>query len=441
MRWLAPRDRRILALALPATVTLIADPLMGLVDTAVVGRLGAAELGALGLAVAVFSAVSWIFNFLVFGTTSTVARAVGAGDEHAAGRRIAHATQVAAVLGLIVGGALWVVTPWLVPALGAVDELVAPATEYLRIRAIGIPLVLLAFVGHGAFRGVSDTRTPLGVAVGANVVNAILTFVFVFPLGWGLAGAAWATVAAEAVAVLAFGGLLRRVRLPLGGHGRPGRRQLLALAVVSRDLFLRTGGLLLGLLAVSAAAARVGAVPAAAHQVLFQVFMLISFLMDGFAIAGQAIVGTALGAGEEREARATGRALLRWGIGGGAVMAVALLALSGVVPRVLTDEPAVLLAVGGVWWLVAVGQLIAGPVFALDGVLMGAEDFAYLRTWTVIAAVVGGVGAQLVATAGGGLLGLWIAVQAMMLVRLVSLVTRLRGGRWLRTGSALVSEA
>ncbi len=440
MAVLASRDRRILALAVPATVTLIADPVMGLVDTAVVGRLGAAQLGAMGLSLAVFSAVSWIFNFLVYGTTSTVARAVGAGDREAAGRRVVHATQVALVLGLVIGVALWLLTPTLVRALGAVDELVDPAVEYLRIRAVGAPLVLLAFVGHGAFRGVSNTRTPLLVAIGSNLVNAALTFVLVFPLGLGLAGAAWATVVAEAVAVLAFVLLFRRVGLPLIGHRWPDRTQLVALVVVSRDLFLRTGGLLLGLLAVSSAAARIGAVPAAAHQVLFQTFMLISFLMDGFAVAGQAMVGTALGAGDEDEARATGRALLRWGIGGGATMALLLLVATPIGPRILTDEPTVLVAATAVWWLVAVGQVVSGPVFALDGVFMGAEDFAYLRTWTVIAAVVGGTTAQLVATFGGGLLGLWLAVQAMMLVRLLSLLLRLRGSGWTRTGADLVSE-
>ena len=438
---LGSRDRRILALAIPATVTLIADPLMGLVDTAVVGRLGAAQLGALGLSVAVLSTVAWIFNFLVYGTTSTVARAVGAGDRAAAGRRVVHATQVALALGLTVGAMLYLAAPALVRALGAVDVLIDPAVTYLRIRAVGVPLVLLAYVGHGAFRGVSDTRTPLGVAVGANVANAVLTYVLVFPFGFGLAGAAWATVAAEAVAVAAFAVLFRRVGLPLAGHGRPSRAQLVAMVVVSRDLFLRTGGLLLGLLAITAAAARVGAVPAAAHQVLFQTFLLISFLMDGFAIAGQAMVGTALGAGDEDEARATGRSLLRWGVGGGAVMAVLLLAATPIGPRVLTDDPAVLVAASGVWWLMAGGQLINGPVFALDGVLMGAEDFAYLRTWTVVAAVVGGAGGQLIVTAGGGLLGLWVAVQAMMLVRLASLVLRLRGEGWTRTGAALVSES
>jgi putative MATE family efflux protein len=432
--------RRILTLAIPAVVTLAADPLLGLVDTAVVGRLGAPELGGLGLAVAVLTAVSWIFNFLVFGTTSTVARAVGAGDREAAGRRVSHAAQVALALGVAVGALLLVAAPQLLAALGAVDELLEPAVTYLRVRALGVPLLLLGYVGHGAFRGVSDTRTPLGIVVVANVVNAGLTFLLVFGLGLGIAGAAWATVAAEAITVAAFAVLLGRTRLPLVGQGRPGRRQLLALVVVSRDLFLRTGGLLLGLLAITSAAARTGAVTAAGHQVLYQTFLLVSFLMDGFAIAGQALVGTALGAGREHEARQVARHLFRWGVGGGAVIGTLLLAGSGVLPRVLTDDPAVLTVVATTWWFAALGHLLNGPVFALDGVLMGAEDFAYLRTWTVFAAVVGGVGGQLAATFGGGLFGLWVAVQVMMLVRLLSLVLRVRGAAWSRTGAGLVTD-
>jgi putative MATE family efflux protein len=434
------RHRRILALAVPAVGTLVADPLLGLVDTAVVGRIGSAELGGLGLAVGVLTALSWVFNFLVFGTTSTVARAVGAGDRVAAGRRVSHAGQVAIVLGVVVGLVLLLGAPLLVRAFGAVDELVDPAVTYLRVRAVGVPFLLLGFVGHGAFRGVSDTRTPLLVALVANVVNAALTFVLAFPLGLGLTGAAIATVVAEVIAVLAFVVLLGRVDLPLAHHGRPGRVELTALVVVSRDLFLRTGGLLLGLLAITAAAARTGTTTAAGHQVLYQTFLLVSFLMDGFAIAGQALVGTALGAGRLEEARAYGRDLVRWGVGGGAVVAAVLLVGRDVLPRILTDDPAVLAALGGAWVLAAVGHVVNGPVFALDGVLMGAEDFAYLRTWTVVAAVVGGLAGQLVPTLGGGLVGLWVAVQLLMTVRLVSLVVRVRGDRWGRAGAALVTE-
>jgi len=133
--------------------------------------------------------------------------------------------------------------------------------------------------------------------------------------------------------------------------------------------------------------------------------------MDGLAIAGQAMVGTALGSGDEDEARATGRVVLAWGAVGGAVLAVLLAISAGVLPRVLTDDAAVLAAVGTTWWLLAVSQVVNGPVYALDGVLMGAEDFAFLRTSTVAAGIVGGVAGQVVASSGGGLFGLWVAVQ------------------------------
>ena len=434
---MSPRSRRLLALALPATVTLIADPVMGLVDTAVVGRLGASDLGALGLAVSVLAAGSWVFNFLVFGTTSAVARAIGGGRPEEAGRRVAHAAQVAIGLGTAVALVLLVVAPLLLRGLGAVEALQEPATTYLRIRAVGIPFLLLGFVGHGAFRGVSDTRTPLAIAVGANVVNAVLTFWLVLGLGWGIAGAAWATVAAEVLTVAAFAVLLGRTRLPLVGHGRPTLEELKVLFAVSRDLVLRTGGLVLGLLAVAAAAARVDAETAAAYQVLYQTMILLSFLMDGLAIAGQAMVGTALGAGDRDEARPTGRTVLAWGVGAGIGLTLLLFAGSTAWPRLLTDDAVVLSTVAGAWWLLALGQVVNGPVYALDGVLMGAEDFAYLRTSTVIAGVVGGVSAQLVASAGGGLLGLWAAVQLLMVVRLVTLVWRVRGSGWLSAGEEL----
>jgi len=212
------------------------------------------------------------------------------------------------------------------------------------------------------------------------------------------------------------------------------------LFAVSRDLVLRTGGLVLGLLAVAAAAARIDAETAAAYQVLHQIMLLLSFLMDGIAIAGQAMVGTALGRGDEEEARATGRTVWWWGVGGGTALALLLGLGADALPRLLTDDPEVLAAVATGWWLLALGQVINGPVYALDGVLMGAEDFAYLRTWTVLAGLVGGVGGQLVASLGGGVLGLWAAVQLLMLVRLVSLGVRVRGRRWLRAGANLSVE-
>jgi len=204
-----------------------------------------------------------------------------------------------------------------------------------------------------------------------------------------------------------------------------------AMLRIGRDLFLRTGGLTLGLLAVSAAAARLGVVTAAAHQVMFQVLLLTAFMLDGLAVAGQATVGTALGRGDRAEAAALGRTTALLGAIGGALTTVALLGAARLMPRLLTDDAAVLDAIAEAWWLLAVGHLITGVVFALDGVLMGAEDYRYLRDTTIAAALVGGLLAQGVASAGGTLVALWWCIQALMLVRFLALVMRLRGSRWL----------
>jgi putative MATE family efflux protein len=430
------RHRRILWLAVPAIGTLIADPVLGAVDTAVAGRLGSVELGALGLAVGLLAAVTWIFNFLVFGTTTTVAHAVGRGDTRAAGRRVAHAAVAAGVLGVTGGVLLFVFAPLLLRAFGAVDALVDPAVTYLRVRALGVPFLLLGYVGHGAFRGVGDTRTPLWVVVIANVLNGGLDLLLVFGLGFGLGGIAAATVAAEVTAVAVFAVLIRRAGLPLAGHGLPSRAQVRDLVVVSRDLFLRTGGLLAGFLAITAAAARTDTTTAAAHQVVWQVFLLVSFLMDGFAIAAQSMVGAALGRGDVGEARGTARDLVLWGVGGGAAIGVALLLLRVPIAGLFTSDPAVLGVVATAWWLATLGHALNGLVFVLDGVVMGAADFRYLRTWTVAAAVLAGTLAQVGVAFGAGLLWLWACAELLMLVRGASLALRIRGTRWLASDLA-----
>lgn len=434
---MSSRHRRILALAVPATGALLADPLLGLVDTAVAGRLGAVPLAALGVGVAVLATVSWVFNFLVYGTTAAVARAVGAGDQGTAGRRVAHAGWAALGLGVVVGAVIWLAAEPVLLAMGAVPEIISPAVTYIRIRAVGVAALLLTYVGHGAFRGVSDTRTPLVVAVAGNVLNGALDVALVFGLGLGLAGIAWATVAAEVAMALAFVVLVRRVGLPLRGHRAPGAAEVRELVAVSRDLFVRTGALVGALLVVTAAAARTGAVTTAAHQILWQVWVTVSLLLDGLAIAGQAMVGTALGRGDVADARATARTLGLWGLVGGAAAAALLLVVSGPAPRLLTDEPGVLAAVAAVWWLAMGGHVMNGLVFVLDGVLMGAGDFAYLRTWTLLASVIAAVGAQVAVTLGGGLIWLWVAIQLMMAVRLASLVIRLSGTGWTAVGTAL----
>lgn len=424
-------DRRILALAVPAVGALLADPLLGVVDTAVAGRVSVTALGALGLGTALLGAGTWIFNFLVYGTTSAVARAAGAGRDDLAGRRVVHATAVAVALGVVVAVVVGTLAEPIVRLSGAVEDLVAPTAEYLRVRAVGLPFVLVAMVGHGAFRGVEDTRTPLVVVVVANVLNATLDIVLVVLGDAGLTGIAWATVAAEVTAVVMLGSLIRRTGLELRGHGLPSRTEALDLLRVSRDVVLRTGGLVGGLLLVAAAAARVDAATAAAHQVLYQVFIFSAFLQDSLAVAGQALVGNALGRDDDAHALRLTRRLLGWGVGLAMATAGLLLVLGGSLPRVLSDDATVLAVVGSAWAIGALVQLPGGIAFVLDGVLMGAEDWAYLRTWTLVAAVGAGVAAQAVPGLGGGLPALWWCVVGMMVVRAASLLWRVRGDAWL----------
>ncbi len=433
--WVRTASRDVIALALPATAALAADPLLGLVDTAIVGRLGTAELAALGIDTAVFSTLFVALNFLTYGTTAEVARLVGGGRRAEAARHAVQALWLAVAGGVVITLVLLLATGPVVRLMGAAGGVVDPAVAYLRVRALAAVPVLVVQVGHGAFRGIKDTRTPLVVTVVANVVNALLSWWLVHPMGFGVAGAAWGTVAAQAGAAAAF--------LALGrGRLRPDRltvdpRAMRAITTISRDLFLRTLALVGGLAVVTAVAARVSATTVAAHQIVREVWMLATLALDGFAIAGQALVGQALGAGDVDRARAEARALLGWGAGAGLVAAVALAGAAGPLPAVFTADEAVRSAARDVWWLVVLLQPVGGVVFVLDGVFMGAGDFGYLLRTTAASVVLGLLPvALLVAPAGWGLAGLWWAMLAMVVLRGAALVWRLRSPDWAATALA-----
>jgi len=302
----------------------------------------------------------------------------------------------------------------------------------MRVRAIGVPFMLAAFVGHGAFRGAGDTRRPLVVVVVANLVNLGLNLLLVFVLGWGLVGIAAATVAAEVItAVWMWLMAVRRLGFDLSGHGFPDRRQVGALAVVSRDLFLRTAGLVGAIAVISAAAARVGTDTAAAHQVIWQVYLLLSFLLDGLAVAAQTIMGRAAGAGDRSLLRATVTDSTRWALGVGIVLGGVLLAGRDVFVAAFTQDPAVVALVATAWWLPAIAMPLHALVFVLDGLLMGAEDYRFIRTWTITGSVLGAVMAQVGVSLGAGLLWLWVSYEVVMLLRGVPMLLRSRTDGWL----------
>jgi len=298
-------DRAIFRLALPALAGLAADPLVSLVDTAFVGQLGRVPLAALGVNASLFSMAFVIFNFLAYGTTPRVGRHVGTGDRAAAGRVVVRAVVLALITGL---GALLILQAAAVPLLrlmGATGELLDPALNYLRIRAFAGPAVLLITAGHGAFRGYQDTRTPMYVTIGLNLVNLVLDPVLIFGLGWGLTGAAVATVVAQWIGALVFIGLLfRTYREPFQiTWFWPAPRTLLPLLRVGRDLIMRTAALVGTMTLATAVAARVGVTAVAAHQVAAQLWLFMALVVDALAVAAQALVAKHLGAEAPERAR------------------------------------------------------------------------------------------------------------------------------------------
>jgi putative MATE family efflux protein len=428
---LLSRDREIVGLALPAMAALAADPLLSLVDTALVGRLGAVPLAALGVSVAVFTLAFFGFNFLTYGTTAEVARLRGAGRPDAASTYALQALWLAVALGVVTTVVLEATAPLLLAVMGAAGDVADAGLVYLRIRALASVPVLVVLVGHGAFRGCKDMRTPLWIAAVVNGINAVLSWVLIYPAELGIAGAAWGTLFAQTVGAVAFLILGRRRFAPASFRVEPAAMR--RIAGISRDLFLRTAALLTGLLISTAVATRMGTVTVAAHQVARELWTMLALVQDGFAIAGQAMIGTALGAGRADEARDMAWRLLRWGTGFGFVVGIGYLALAGPLPRVFTTDAAVLAALGAVWAVVAALQPLGGVVFVLDGILMGAGDFRFLL-WSTALASLGGLGVVcLVALRlGWGLPGVWAGMSLMMVIRAVLTVWRLRSGAWRR---------
>lgn len=433
-RW----DRRILALAAPALAALVADPLLSLVDTAFVGRLGRVELAALGVDAALFGMAFAICNSLAFVTTPMVAQSLGRGDRAAAGRVANRAVFTAAVLGVLGVVLFWTASGPLIDLMQASAEVRAPAVEYLRIRSLAFPAALFNLVSHGIYRGYQDTRTPMWVSVGVNLFNAALDPVLIFGLGWGLAGAGWATVWAQWLGTGCFFLLVCRRGREEGWSLRPaGWSGFLRFWGTGGVLALRSVFLVGTLTMTVAAAARVGTVEVAAHQIMIQVWALCSFTLDSVAIAGQALVASRAGGSDLDGAhQVTGR-LLWWGLLMGGLIAVALLIAGPWLGDWFTDDPAVAETVTGVVAHAALMQPLAALVFVADGVLMAVLAVRLLAASTAVGLVAAGSVLWISAAMAGGLAGVWWAIITMIVARLcVFLWGGRRGlGQWIATGA------
>ena len=429
-------DREIVALAVPAFGALVAEPLFVMADSAIVGHLGTAQLAGLGVASALLTTAVSVFVFLAYATTAAVARRVGAGDLQAAIRQGMDGIWLALLLGAAVIAAVLPTAPSLVELFGASDTAAPYATTYLRISALGIPAMLVVLASTGVLRGLQDTRTPLYVAVAGFVANGVLNAGLVYGAGLGIAGSAWGTVIAQCGMAAVYLVVVVRGARRHGASLRPDASGIRASAQAGVPLLVRTLSLRAILLIATAVAARLGDSDIAAHQIILSLWSLLAFALDAIAIAGQAIIGRYLGAGDGQGARDACRRMVEWGIAVGLVLGILVIATRPVFLPLFTSDPVVKDVALPALLIVALSQPISGVVFVLDGVLMGAGDGPYLAGAMVLTLAVFTPVALLVPVLGGGLTALWGAMTLMMTVRLLTLWLRARSGRWIVTGSS-----
>jgi len=424
--------RRIVTLAGSAFVVLAAEPLFLLVDTAVVGHLGRVPLAALGAAGIVMTLLAIVGTSLEYGTTGRAARYFGAGRREAAVNEGVQASWLALLIGLVaivVGEA--VAGPVVRVVTGGAGPVADDAERWLRIAILGLPGVLLVLAGNGWLRGVQDTRTPVRIVVLANAVSAVASPVLVYPVSMGLAGSAVANVCAQVLAAALCVRALRAERVPSRPQWHVMRSQL----VVSRDLVARSLAFQAAYLTAAGVAGRMGAAQLAAHQVGLQLWEFIALLLDSFAIAAQSLVGAALGGGDVETAKSTAWRVSRYGVVAGVIFAGVAGAGWQLLPKVFSSDAAVQGQAHVLWpWLIAMMPL-GGVLFALDGVLLGAGDNAFIRNVTMVAALGAFVPIALLALRlDWGLGGVWAGIASFITVRLIGMAWRTRSGRWLVVG-------
>ncbi len=412
--------RTFVRLSLPVLVSLIAEPLTGLVDTAFVARLGSPALAGLGVATSLLTGVFWVFNFLAIGTQTEVARATGESDCDAIAGAAGTALSLAVVLGALLALALLPIADELCSLFGASGAAREASVTYLRIRLLGGPAILAGHAVLGAFRGLQDMRTPLYIAAGANLLNIALDAMVIHGAGpipaFGIAGAAWASVLSQVVATAAGLALF---------HGRHGivppisPDQPLRLFAIGRDLFVRTGMLLLFLMHTTRVANLISVQDGATHQAIRQMWIFTAFLLDAYASTAQSLVGYFAGRGDRTTALRVAFLACAWAVATGAATTLAMLASTTVVAQALLGA-APSEAFRAAWWLAACAQPINAVSFATDGIHWGSGDYRFLRNAMLLASGLGMSALFLLEnSAGSDLRDVWIVVVVWIGVRAV----------------------
>ena len=417
-------DRRIAALALPALGSIAAEPAYSLADTAIVGHLGRTPLDALAIASTALNMTAWLAIFLTTATTSAVAGLAAARATQKAGRTAGAAYLAAAAGGTLVALVLLLAAPWIADLLGAHQLVLSGSVDYLRASAAGLPFLYVSYAGNGHLIGLADTRTPLRIAVTANVLNVALELLLVYGLHWGLLGSAWGTVAAQAAAAAMYAAASWR-RAPVR-PGRPGRAEVTALLRDGHRLSVRTIALGVVPLTTTAIAARLGPTALGGQQIAMRVWFLFALSLDALAVPAQVYVSSCLGAGDQDGAYRVGRRSLRLGLVAGTGLGVVTAVLAFGVPVLFTSDASVRHAALVALLVAAATQPLAALAFVFDGLILGLSDYVAMRRAMILAvAAYVPVAALVLRFHALGLPGIWIALGLWLAAR-----AALLGRRW-----------
>ena len=433
-RW-TREDREILRLAVPALAALVAEPLYILADTAVVGRLGTPQLGGLALASSLLLIGYSVFIFLAYGTTATVARLLGAKELRRAAHHAVQSIWLATLIGVVLAGLGWAFKGDLISLMGGEDDVAGHAEVYFRISLLGVPAMLITLAGVGYLRGLQDTKRPLYVALGTAVINLVIELVLIFGFDQGIGASALSTVIAQWIGAGVFVAWIRNAVKVHAVDLRPDLRVITQVASDGVDLFIRTAALRGSLTVTLAVAARIGISDLAAHQIAFEIWNLLALTLDSVAIAAQAMIGMTLGSGDADRARALGRRMIQWGFWCGVGLGAIVGGLSPFLGHIFSQDAAVVSLTAFLLIHVAVQQPVAGVVFALDGILIGAGNLRFLAVTMWIAAVVLVGGGLLVLATGSGIGWLWFCLAAWLTSRAIMLLARFRTSKWQITGA------
>ena len=433
-------DHEIARLALPSLGSLLAQPLLVATDSVMVGNLGTEPLAGLSLSSTILSTVVGLCIFLAYATTAATARYVGAGKMRRAMRQGMDGIWLGLGLGLLLAATLFAFAPQVLRAFGASPAIVSAGTTYLRLAALGLPGMLLNLAATGTVRGLGDTKIPFKVAIFGSLINIPLNYVFIYPIGWGLAGAAIGTATAQTIMGLWLGGVVvKRAREHSVSLVPRGAGVLRALKD-SVPLIVRTVVLRVSILLEIAAATRLGTEALAANQITMTVWNFAIYGLDALAMAAQILVGQALGGGNRARVHGVLHRCLYRGFTVGALIGILMAASSPFLPRLMSSDAYVLRLALISLIIMAFATPLASIAYILDGVLIGAGDLralAWLMVVTLIAYTPAGLAVLFWGSGLWGFAWLWIGYGFVFLgTRALVTWFRARGEAWITLGAA-----